>query len=87
MRQHFRYGRAACRFHRLRARRNGGAIRLEPVAFYLGMLRFPFARSDERHPWYQMLLLLVSQLANVAGFAAEALLGRAPRGPSGATAR
>ena len=87
VRQHFRYGRAACRFHRLRARRNGGAIRLEPVAFYLGMLRFPFARSDERHPWYQTLLLLVSQLANVAGFAAEALLGRAPRGPSGATAR
>ena len=48
------------------------------------MLRSPFARSDEPHPWRQALLLLVSQLANTAGFATEALLRRASRGASGA---
>jgi len=71
-RQHFRYGRAARHFQRVRARRGAGPVRVRAPAFYLGMLRYPFGRR-ERGAWRSALLLASAQLANAAGFAAEAL--------------
>jgi len=73
-RQHFRYGRAARHFRRVRARRGAPPVPLRPLSFYVGMLRYPFGR--ERGPWLQAALLGFSQLANAAGFAAEALRAR-----------
>lgn len=70
-RQHFRYGRAARHFQRVRARRGAPPVPLRPLSFYAGMLRYPFGR--ERGPWLQAFLLGVSQLANAAGFVVEAL--------------
>jgi GT2 family glycosyltransferase len=65
-RQHAAYGRGARRLHRLRSER-GLRSGIEPLAFYLGMLRHPFARRVER-PLRQAVLLALAQLANVAGY-------------------
>lgn len=77
LRQHFRYGRSARRFHFMRARRMGGVrIRLEPIAFFLAMVCFPFRLADQKRPGRQALLLLITQLAYVAGFVTELLVGK-----------
>jgi GT2 family glycosyltransferase len=75
-RQHFNYGRAAFAFRRARARRGAGGLRVEPLPFYLDLLRYPFAR--ERGPRALPLagLFFVSQLANAAGFFYERARGR-----------
>lgn len=66
--QHVRYGQGAVRFHQTRARRRGGRVKLEPLAFYGGMLASPFAGSDP-HPVRGSLLLIASQSASLVGFA------------------
>jgi GT2 family glycosyltransferase len=67
-RQHVRYGRAAYRFHALRASRNREPIRVEPLSFYWNLLRYPFQVS--RRQWAMQLaaLLTLSQVANATGF-------------------
>jgi glycosyltransferase involved in cell wall biosynthesis len=65
-RQHVAYGQGARLLHRRRAER-GVASRIEPPAFYLGMLRHPFARRVAR-PLRQAALLTLAQIANVAGY-------------------
>ena len=67
-RQHFNYGRAALHFRRARARRGGGPAKVEPAAFYLNLLRRPFARGEGFRALPLAALLLVSQAANAAGF-------------------
>ena len=72
-RQHFNYGRSAVHFRRARASRGGGGVRVEPAAFYAGMLRHPFARAPRARASLLSALLAVSQAANAAGFFRERL--------------
>lgn len=65
--QHFRYGRGAFCFHRVRARRGQHRVKVEPLAFYLNMLRYPFVEAKGVNALILMLLLVVTQVANVAG--------------------
>jgi GT2 family glycosyltransferase len=67
-RQHFGYGRGAYKFRVHHTRREVKRVRIEPFAFYTGMLEFPFHHGS---PWRAIrlaLLLGVSQVANAAGF-------------------
>jgi glycosyltransferase involved in cell wall biosynthesis len=67
-RQHLDYGRGAASFRRARAARRGDAVRVEPMSFYLGLLKFPFnagVTSDALGMW---ILFVVAQLANAIGF-------------------
>ena len=72
-RQHFNYGRAALRFHRLRAQRDRRGFRLEPPAFYTQMLRYPFTQGTGSTPWVHSALLGLSQVVNAAGTLRERL--------------
>jgi GT2 family glycosyltransferase len=70
--QHFGYGRGALPYWEKSAARGVRGIRVEPLSFYAGMLRFPFARH-ERRPAIVSSLILLSQMANAFGFAWEAI--------------
>jgi glycosyltransferase involved in cell wall biosynthesis len=67
LRQHYNYGRGAYTFHQLRASRNAGRIRLEPLGFYAGLVARPF-KDGEPRPWRLAALFGVIQTANAAGF-------------------
>jgi len=67
-RQHFNYGRGAAAFHQTRGRRNTGDVKLEPVSFYLNLLRYPFSQNNGIRSLTLATLLLLSQAANAAGF-------------------
>ncbi|MBI4749289.1 MAG: glycosyltransferase [Acidobacteria bacterium] len=71
-RQHFSYGRGAFRYHRLRANLNLYRIRIEPPVFYLSLVFYPFRRFPVSRACVLTLLLVVTQVANAAGFFAEA---------------
>lgn len=75
-RQHFNYGRSAVHFRRARGGRGGGPVKVEPAAFYTGMLRHPFAREPRLRASLLSALFVVSQAANAAGFFCERLRGR-----------
>jgi glycosyltransferase involved in cell wall biosynthesis len=66
-RQHFNYGRGACRFYQLRARLRGHPATLEARAFYVAMLRYPFSRARGRRALGLATLLVISQAASAAG--------------------
>jgi len=77
-RQHRNYGRGAYSFHRLRASRRGGRVRIEPFTFYLRLVLEPFgAGAGWRAPLIAALLLL-SQAANAYGFFREKYLDATP---------
>lgn len=85
-RQHVRYGRGAARFHRLRAERTGDSLRIEPLDFYLSLIRYPFTRAGLTKRLLLSTLLLVSQAATTSGFLAhrvELLFGNTRRGRRG----
>ena len=65
--QHFRYGQGAARFHAARALRRQDRVRLEPAAFYLGMMSSPV--SGGARPLPALALVLISQWASLLGFA------------------
>jgi GT2 family glycosyltransferase len=70
-RRHFQYGRGAVHFHRARARRGAGPLRLEPIGFYADMLTYPLQREQ---PWRAPVcsaLLALSQISYAAGYAVE----------------
>ncbi len=67
-RQHFNYGRGACRFHQARSIRLGTAIRIEPPAFYLNLVRHPLAGRRQAPAALLVALMAVSQIANGVGF-------------------
>ncbi len=83
LRQHFRYGRGAFRFHRSRGARGAGARQLEPLGFYTGLVRAPFAAGEPRERALLLsVLLAVSQGAHAAGYVWEGVrlaLARARR--------
>lgn len=66
--QHFSYGRGAFCFHQVRAQRGQHAIRLEPLTFYLGMLCFPFSQMPHWPGVLLMVLMGLTQIANMTGF-------------------
>jgi len=76
--QHFAYGRGALPYWKKFSARRALGIRVEPLTFYVGMLRSPFAQG-KRHPALLSVLILLSQVSNAAGFAAEGLLRLATR--------
>ena len=70
-RQHFDYGRGAFHFHQIRAVRGRHRMRVEPAAFYTGLLLHPLARAPRRHALRLLALTVLSQIANTTGFLAE----------------
>jgi Predicted glycosyltransferases len=72
-RQHFQYGRGALPYWRKAARMQDVRLKVEPVSFYIGMVRHPFARKQKGSALVAALVVL-SQVANAAGFAVEAAL-------------
>ena len=72
-RQHFHYGRGAFCFRRVRSRRCAEPVRLEPLSFYTGLLRHPFAQASGGFALSLAALAFLSQAVHTAGFAWEAL--------------
>lgn len=68
LRQHRNYGRGAFLYHRVRARRNAEPIRIEPLSFYLSMLRYPHGRCPLAQALGISVLLALTQFMNVVGF-------------------
>jgi len=68
-RQHYNYGRGAPAYHRARAAR-GQRFKIEPLPFYVRLLRFPWTRTRGRRALGLALLLVITQVANTAGFLA-----------------
>ncbi len=66
--QHFNYGRGAFHFHQVRAQNGQGRINLEPLSFYLNLLRYRFSQTQGWRAFLITGLLVVSQTANAAGF-------------------
>lgn len=77
--QHFNYGRGAFYFHRMRAERGGGPVRVEPLSFYLNMFRYPFKYASIRGAMPISFLLLITQLANACGYFREKVRNRTER--------
>jgi GT2 family glycosyltransferase len=67
-RQHFRYGRGAYYFHSRRSARTGLRLKVEPIGFYWRLMLFPFQSLRPMRALATCGLLIVSQVANVAGF-------------------
>ncbi len=67
-RQHFNYGRGAFHFHRMRRARGRGPVRLEPLRFYLRLLKYPFMETSGAPALLISGLMFCSQVANAAGF-------------------
>lgn len=72
-RQHFNYGRGAFCFHRVRAKRAYGRIKVEPLSFYFHLLTYPLLQPSSQPGMLLSALFAVSQVANVAGFFWERL--------------
>src|SRR3990170_7160474 len=68
VKQHFNYGRGAFYFHRARAQRGQGRIRVEPLPFYLNLLCYPFSQARGLQALLLAVLIGVSQMANAIGF-------------------
>lgn len=68
-RQHSNYGRGARKLHLTMDDRNDARPKIEGPGFYLGMLAQPF-RGGGRNPVAESILVGLSQVAMVAGYAA-----------------
>lgn len=68
-RQHHAYGAAARRFHQLRAERGQLRPAVEPLSFYTRLVLYPLGNVPLRRALPLSALLLLSQVANVAGYA------------------
>jgi glycosyltransferase involved in cell wall biosynthesis len=71
LRQHYAYGRGAYFFHQIRSRRGAGHVKVEPLAFYRNLLRYPLSHVGGARAVGLSWLLACAQVANVAGFAWE----------------
>ena len=71
LRQQFNYGRGSFLFHKLAAKRNRNSIRLQPMAFYLELLCFPFLTTRGFRMTMLTILISLSQLAVGLGFVSE----------------
>lgn len=73
LRQHWRYGRGNFLFQQQRAARGFEAFRLEPLPFYLDLLRYPFKTESGGRALRLALLLTLAQLSNLRGFITQSL--------------
>ena len=69
--QHFNYGRGAYYFRIARVMRGQDPIKVEPLSFYMNLLRYPMTKNTSHHYSYISFLLVISQLANISGFVWE----------------
>lgn len=67
-RQHAHYGAGARNLHRTMAQRGDSRPKTEPLTFYTGIVCYPF-RTREPQPAVQALLMGLSQVAMVSGYA------------------
>ncbi len=65
--QHFQYGRGAFDYHSHLRARERDTLLPEPFRFYVEMLRYPYRRAEQKATRL-MLLLVLSQIANLCGF-------------------
>jgi glycosyltransferase involved in cell wall biosynthesis len=72
-RQHFHYGRGALPYWLKAARVHNARFKVEPLAFYAGMLKYPLVQRQPNAE-YMTALIFLSQVANAAGFATQAAL-------------
>lgn len=73
--QHFRYGRGARIYHRVRRRRGSGQLR-DDLGFYHGLAARVWGRlraGNLRHLSHSMLPLILWQIANLCGFLFEGI--------------
>jgi len=75
-RQHFTYGRGAFFFHRMRAERGEGPVRVEPLSFYLNMFRYPFKYASLSRAIPISFLIMITQAANASGYFLEKVRNR-----------
>ena len=77
---HYRYGRGSFRFHREAARRGSDGARLEPLGFYLDLIRYPLSRARGVRGLALSGLMCLGQVANAAGYFRQSLArSNAPR--------
>ncbi len=67
-RQHFNYGRGAWQYHQIRAQRKQIPLCLEPISFYINLVRFPFGKQRFFRAVIHAKLLAAAQVANAVGF-------------------
>ncbi|MDO9116998.1 MAG: glycosyltransferase [Nitrospira sp.] len=73
VRQHFNYGRGTFRYRTMQASPRNGQMSLEPMSFYLNLLRASRSVARTKRKVQLTLLLGVSQVANAAGFVWESM--------------
>ncbi|MBV6624757.1 MAG: glycosyltransferase [Rivularia sp. (in: Bacteria)] len=66
--QHFFYGRGAFCFHQVRAKRAHREIKVEPISFYVNLLKYPLSQPTAQPKLLLSALLFISQVAGVTGF-------------------
>lgn len=78
-RLHYNYGKGAFRFHKARSIRNVARVRIEPLSFYHDLILYPFKKKTHNSGFLLSFLLIVSQVANAAGFFGERFNSSAQR--------
>ena len=73
---HANYGRGTRRYRAMQAWSTGNRVQLEPLRFYLDLLRYPLCKSITNTRFSLTFLLAVSQLANAAGYLWERSNGK-----------
>jgi len=73
--QHFNYGIGAFRFRKCKSLRDHKPPVFEPLSFYIGLVRYPSNNGLQR-PFATSALMVLSQIANAAGFVAAKFLVR-----------
>ena len=73
--QHFNYGTGAKRYWECKTRREQAAMSVEPLSFYLELISHAWSKKLPR-PLSLSFLMLLSQLANTAGFMRGKLFDR-----------
>jgi glycosyltransferase involved in cell wall biosynthesis len=66
-RRHFNYGTGAYRYHQARAQRGTGRLRPNPK-FYMSLFFNSLTKEQKRRAVWVKMLLVISQVANAAGF-------------------
>jgi GT2 family glycosyltransferase len=71
LRQHFHYGRGAWLLHKLEAQRWKSGHQLQPAAFYLSLLLWPWKHRTQFNAVRMAILLGAAQAATAAGYLRE----------------
>jgi hypothetical protein len=79
LRQHFNYGRGAFQFRTVLVTAGQHAVKLERLEFYKDLLLYPWRSGQHPRRWSCSGLMALSQVANVAGYGFEALVGAGSR--------